>query len=192
MPEQPSLLSLPKDWPGVLLLAAFFGGLAGLANGLRVTQPRFPSKQNAVDFLLGALAGIFGVGLIRPGDALGIATTAGLAGWLKDTFISQRANQLVTEKEGAMDELLNELDVPAEEITESGELGMPPVGDSPNGSVADEAAAGLPSSLELLERLDPQTRNQAFERLMSTLSPEEQEIARKLKNVLFNDQEGGE
>lgn len=187
MPEQPSLLSLPKDWPGVLLLAAFFGGLAGLANGLRVTQPRFPSKQNAVDFLLGALAGIFGVGLIRPGDALGIATTAGLAGWLKDTFISQRANQLVTEKEGAMDELLNELDVAAEENSESAELGG-----SSDGAVTDEAAAGLPSSLELLEQLDPQTRNQAFERLMSTLSPEEQEIARKLKNVLFNDQEGGE
>jgi hypothetical protein len=93
MSEQPSLLSLPKGWPWVLLLSALFGGLAGVANGLRANQPRFPSKQNGMDFLMGALVGMFGVGLLRPGDALGIATTAGLAGWFKDFFIPQRASQ---------------------------------------------------------------------------------------------------
>lgn len=192
MSEQPSLLALPKDWPWVLLLAAFFGGLAGLTNGLRVNQPRFPSKQNGVDFLLGALAGIFGVGLIRPGDALGIATTAGLAGWLKDTFISQRANQLVTEKANAVDELINELgDLPAEDELEPEGNGSPAAGEQLRGQAVDEAAASLPKALELLEQLDPDTRRQAFDRLMATLSPEEQEMAITLKNLLLNDQEGG-
>lgn len=97
------MLSLPQGWPWVLLLAAFFGGLAGVAHGLRANQARFPSKENGMDFLFGALAGVLGVGLIRPGDALGIATTAGLAGWFHDTFLTQRASQPSAELPTASD-----------------------------------------------------------------------------------------